>query len=259
MKDEICKAFCGGVQVRKVPAGLAVSTSFVDSHGDRVGLFVVREEGASLVREDGTLLGWLEAGGFNRKAPSRAKALQELMGEYGVDLDEDGRTFGILVPSDSAVPAAALRFVAFLLRAKDLTLLVEHRVASTFREDAERVLREVIGASATLEERVPLSADLAEFPPDYLVRFPRGAHVGVFLGTTDARVLEALFVHMRVMHETHDPVMISVLMERGGVITPRVHQQAVNRLSAVAEFRGDELAAVRRVLGPSLTGSESLH
>ena len=40
MKDQLCKAFCDNVQVRRVPAGLAVSTSFLSPEGDRIGFYV---------------------------------------------------------------------------------------------------------------------------------------------------------------------------------------------------------------------------
>jgi len=46
---------------------------------------------------------------------------------------------------------------------------------------------------ATIEENVPITPKLTDFPADFVLRAPGRRPVGVFLGTSDNRVLEALF------------------------------------------------------------------
>lgn len=239
--------------------GFALSTGFFDADGDRVGMYVLYEDGrhAFRVRDNGMVLPVLEASGVNRRSGSRSEALSHLMGEYGVGLDEGERTFHIEHVSEIDLPKTALRFVAFLLRVRDLQLLSEKRVANTFREDAERMLREVVGSRGEIAENEPISSALSDFAPDFVVRINGAPPVGLFFGLSDARVWEALFVKMRLRHEIHENAVVSVLLERGTSVSSKVRQQAVNRLDAVAEFVGDEVAAIHHILGPGFhaTGS----
>jgi hypothetical protein len=248
MKEELCQAFCNELTVRDVPMGLAVSTAFSFPDGDRIGFFVKEAGGGFEIQDSGLVFPALEANGLDRKNKSRADALNSLMEEYDVSLDEGDKEFCLSIPNKANLPAAALRFVSFLLRVGDLLLLAEERVASTFRLDVERILRERIGEGAVIQPQQPISDSLGDFPPDYLIRANGHDPVALFLGTSDARVLEALFVQLRAQHEEHVQVKIITLLEREKVISAAVRQQATNRLDALLQFRGDEAAAISRVV-----------
>jgi len=251
MKDEICRAFCGDLQVRTVKAGLAVSTVFATHDDDRIGFYVVHEEGFNTYRiqDDGLTLPYLEASGVDFRSGTRGDALEELLGEYRVSLDAENQEFFMTGVKEADVPEAAPRFVAFSLRVRDFMLMTEFRVATTFREDAKRVLSQVVGARARLQENVPINDTLADFNADFVLRAPGRPPVGVFLGTTDVRILEALLLKMKAVHEVHDTASIVALLEMAkGGISAKVRQQAMNRLNAVTEFRGDEVAAAERIL-----------
>lgn len=256
MKEQLCKAFCDGIAVRKVPSGFAVSTPFSLPDGDKIGFYLREGSGRIAIRDNGMILPTLEASGLDLKNRLRADALVALEGQYGVLLDEDEREFGIDVESESDVPAAALRFVSFLLRVGDLLLLAEDRVASTFRADVARMLREQIGERASISEGAALLPDLSDFIPDFRIE-AGGKLVGVFLGTGDARVLEALYMQMRAEHETHSDLSIVALLEQEKAISARVRQNANNRLDAVPYFRGDEVGAIARIAKEA--GLASLH
>lgn len=249
MKEELCQAFCDELTVQDVPHGLAVSTAFTFPDGDRISFYVKHlPDGAFEIQDSGIVFPSLEASGLDLRNKARHEALQALMSEYGVFLDGDDREFRMLGDNGAQLPRAALRFVSFLLRVGDLLLLAEDRVASTFRLDVERVLRERIGEGALIRERQPISDNLADFPPDYLIQASGREPVALFLGTSDARVLEALFVQMRAEHEERVPIRIVALLEREKAITAAVRQQATNRLDALLQFRGDEAAAISRVV-----------
>jgi hypothetical protein len=248
MKEQLCRAFCDEITVRDVPFGLAVSTAFTFPDGDRIGFYVKRgSAGDYEIQDSGLVFPALEASGLDLRNKSRAEALSSLRGEYGVTFDEDDREFRLVGVNEQGLPEAAMRFVSFLLRVNDLLLLAEDRVTSTFRHDVEQRLREQIGERALISEREPISSGLADFPPDFLIRSAGEKPLALFLGTSDARVLEALFVQMRAEHEEHVQVSIVALLEIEKAVSAQVRQQATNRLAGVYHFRGDETQAIVRI------------
>ncbi len=163
-QEELCKAFCDDLIVRTVPAGLAVSTAFVGSDGDRIG-FYVREQSPNVFRleDDGITLPMLEASGLDFSSGTRGAAMQELLSEYGVLIDEEARQFAMVGVEESTLPKMALSFVAFSLRVRDFILMTEARVVGTFREDVARLLKQAINGRAEIEEKVPVLPELSDF------------------------------------------------------------------------------------------------
>lgn len=258
-RDALCRAFCDNIQIRDVPAGIAVSTGFATANGDRIGFYVCRNETNGLYRieDDGVTLPTLEASGVDFRSATRQIALEELQQEYGVSLDSDTREFIIESITEEFLPRAAMRFVAFSLRVRDFALMTEMRTAGSFRDDVKRMLSNALHGRVTMEENKPVSEALSDFIPDFVLRPTGRPPVGVFLGTSEARVLEALFVHMRARHEVKEPVSIIALLEKGRSVSAQVRRQATNRLTAVAEFRGDEVAAIHRIADEAL--GQTLH
>lgn len=254
MKEELCRAFCDNLTVNEVPAGLAVSTAFVGADGDKIGFYVVRNSSTGLLRieDDGMTLTYLEGSGVDFSSGTRNEAMLELLDEYEVEIDDDTQEFFIGRLLESDLPDAALRFVAFSLRVRDFMLMTEYRVATTFREDAARLLKEGLLDRATIEENKPLSPKLADFTPDFVLRAKGRPPVAVFLGTSEARVLEAIILQMRATHEINEPCSIIALLERSKSISTKTRQQAANRLAAVPEFRGDEIASIGRIVNETL-------
>jgi hypothetical protein len=249
MKEALCKAFCNDLLVRKVPAGLAVSTGFLGHDGDKIGFYVVNSDHSPLKRieESGTTYAMLEASGVDFRSETRRDALNSLLEEHSVTFDDHDRSFFIDKLREEEIGAAALRFVAFSLRVRDFLLMTEYRIASTFREDAARELHRVIGSRARISESEAIAPALSDAPADFVIRAPNRDPVGIYLGTSDNKVMEAMLVHMRAIHEANVRCSVAVLVERLSVISSRVRQQAINRLAAVAEFRGDEEAAIQRI------------
>jgi hypothetical protein len=260
MKDQLCKAFCDSLQIRDVPAGFAVSTGFMGPDGDRIGFYVRPQDGdVYRVEDDGFTLPALEASGLDFSSGSRGDAMSELLSEYGVSIDEDSRGFAIDGVDEARLPAVAMRFVAFSLRVRDFALMTEARVLGTFREDVARLLRQSIEGRATIEERVQITPELSDFAADFVLRAAGRRPVGVFLGTTDNRVLEAIIVQMRALHEAHVDCAVIALLERGKSVTSNVRRNASNRLTAVAEFRGDEIASIQRIAYEAIGHATSIH
>lgn len=260
MKEKLCKAFCDDLKVNTVPAGLAVTTAFAAADGDHIGFYVVKETESSFrIEDDGVTLPYLEGSGIDFRSGTRGEALSELLSEYGVSIDETSQEFFISHLGEDALPAAALKFVAFSLRVRDFMLMTEFRVATTFREDAAKLLKEAVGSEARFEENGRISEKLGDFPADFVLRAPHRPPVGVYLGISDNRILEALFMHMRALHEVREPCSIVALLEKGRSISSKVRQQAMNRLDAVTEFRGDEIAAVEKIARIAIGDPRAAH
>jgi hypothetical protein len=119
------------------------------------------------------------------------------------------------------------------------------------------MLRETVSGRAELEEMVPIAPELADFSADFVIRAPHRRPVGVFLGTSEGRVLEAVIVQMRALHEAHIDCAVIALIERGKNIPGTVRRTATNRLTAVAEFRDDEVAAIQRIANEAI--GQALH
>ena len=240
MKEQLCAAFCKGLQVHDVPVGLAVSTAFAWPDGDRVGFYVVRDPATGLhkIEDSGLTLTFLQAAGFNTRTATRERALSNLLAEHQVSYDADESIFCIDDIAETDVPLAALRFVAFLLRARDLFLLSESRVEKTFREDFAKRLEERLNQFAQIDRQKPIADDLQEFVPDFVVRAPEREPVGIYLGTSESRLLQAIIVHTRAMYVLRRPRVIVAVLQSDKGISREIRQQASTTLNALAYFRG---------------------
>jgi len=252
MKEDLCRAFCDALHVRDVPAGLAVRTAFMTASGDTVGFYVLMTDGHYRIEDNGRVFPGLEAKGLDFERGSRREAMESLLAEYAVDLDRSDLQFSIEGLSEGEVAAAALRFVAFLLRVNDFGLMTEARIASTFRDDVKARLAAAVTGRAVMEESTPILPDLDDFPADFVLRAPGRPPVGVYVATGDDRVLQAILVGMKARHETHEECSIIALVENDRTLTAPVRRQAGNRLNAVAYFRGDEAESINRIAREAL-------
>ena len=96
---------------------------------------------------------YLEACGVDFETTTRKKAFETLLDEYGVEYDETENVIRTPNLREEEIPRAALRFTALLLRLYDFLLLTQEHVESTFKEDATKRIREVIGSRATEKMR----------------------------------------------------------------------------------------------------------
>src|SRR5947209_8061168 len=93
LEQALCRAFCDGITVSRVPAGLAVSTGFEDASGDRIGFYLVsdNETGLYRIEDDGALVPTLMATGVNVFRGGRAKVFQTLLEQGRIEFDEASR------------------------------------------------------------------------------------------------------------------------------------------------------------------------
>ena len=260
MKQELCKAFCEHLTVRQVPAGLAVSTAFTFAEAEPVGFYIVGPDnlGRYRIEDDGSTIPLIEADGIDLETQTRAEAVDALLTEYGARYDAERGELITAPVSEDQIPAAALKFTALLLRLQDLALLTPERASSTFKEDATRAIRESIGSRAEIKENEPI-ADGVEFQADLIIRAKNRDPVAVFFAMSEQRVLEAVVAQMAVTYEAHVPCAVVALLEKDSSVTRKMRTRALNRLTAMPIFEGDQKAAIQRIEREALGTTAVMH
>jgi hypothetical protein len=251
--DDLCKAFCNDIRIRNVPAGLAVQTPFRREDGDAVGFYVIRNSvnpTEARLEDDGDTIPYLEACGVDLGTEARADAFNSLLNEYGAEYSADEGTLRTMYMPTDLLPSAALRFVALLLRVRDLLLLTPERVASTFRDDAIAAIHKAFEGKASVILSEPLSPELENYPAaDVVVRNGSAAPMAIYLGTSEVKVLEAMVLRMETAKYAHIPCKVVLLLERlrAHAIKESSIARAMNRLDYVGTFRGTETDAMMRL------------
>lgn len=255
MKEALCRAFCGDLTLTDVPVGYAVNTSFLRDDGDSVGFYIVRDgchAGRYRLEDDGTTIPFLEGAGVEFSTEARQAAFASLLAVHDVEFDETEMLLHTRVMGEADLPAAAMKFVAFMIRVNDFLLLTRDKVASTFREDATRMIRERIGDRAVITEGLAVRGALTDNVPDLLIRADGRRPVALFFGTSQQRVYEAILLQMQALYEAQEDVAVIALLESDRVLSRDVLRKASNRLEAVPTFMGDETEAVHRVTREAL-------
>jgi hypothetical protein len=249
MKEQLCELFCDSISVQEVPAGYAVSTAFSREDGDSVGFYVVpspTEPGLARLEDDGQTIPLLEVSGVDFSGETRGAALAELLSQCGARIDHDESLIHTDFVPIRDVPRIALRFVELLIRLQDFSLLTKERVESTFRDDVRSEIRAVM-PDLKVTEREAITPELREFEADFVIRDNGHAPLGVFLGYSDERVLNAIVAKMAAEHEAKAPCSVVALLEWEGSVSKKLRQMAANRLDGVPIFRGEERQSVVRI------------
>jgi hypothetical protein len=249
IKEDLCKAFCGTLAVHRVPAGYAVGTGYEGWDGDDIGFYVVGpdEENMYVIQDDGMCVSALESAGADLGNKSRQAIFSELRDQYCVHFDKATGELKTDSVATSEIGPAALRFMAFMLRVQDLLLTTNERTASTFREEAARMIRDIAGERAEVIDEFVVSPALAEVPADLGIVVKDRPPVAVFFGVSESRVYEALLLQSYA-EKANIPCAVMALLETEASVTQRMRQRANNHLEAVPNFRGEELAACVRIV-----------
>ncbi len=260
MKERICKAFCDTVSTRKVPAGLAVSTSVASINGDPIGFYIVGPlaDGRYRLEDSGLLIPYLQAVGSDLDNQTRRETFEALLYEHHAAFDSESLEIVSEPMIESEIPGAALRFVSLLLRVSDLAFMAQDKVASTFKGDAANRIKESIGGRALIREGEPLSGPLSDWEPDLVIEAEGRDVVAVFLVQTEHRILEAMLLHSDAL-KAFEPARVVALLEKESSISQKTRIKALNRLDAMAVFESDEQSAINRIATEAVGRRQMLH
>jgi len=253
LRKELCLGFCADLVVREVPAGFAISASFLDDDGDAIGCFIERAAGGWRIVDDGRFLGDLSAQGLDITTSTRSEFLDQVLRPGGAAWDRT--TLQIYTSPQMSEPSAdqILSFLIALQRSRDVAFWSRERVKSTFKDDVYRAIVERFAMSADIWQAAPVESSLADFPADIVLR-PRTASPGqerataIFLVQTIESLSEALMLWQELQIKQNRNVRVFALLEDGSVnLSVPKAQRAVNRIEGVAFFKGDEGAVLDRL------------
>lgn len=259
MKELICEAFCASLNVRPVPAGYAVCTPYANADGDPLLLYFVRDErNRWRLEDDGTQVPLLEANGVDLSGKARGEAFDLLLEEYGVQFNKDSRTLYSPPFADAEVGAAAVRFVALLLRLQDLALMSPQITRSNFRVDAVAAIHAAFDGKAHVIEQAEVSGDLPGQEADVVLKRLSMPPAAIYLATSEERALQALVVKMEAERYRQIAASIILMVERSKInpIKGPTLGLAMARLDAVVSFRDsqqDTMDKIAKVIGVNET------
>jgi hypothetical protein len=254
LKKQLCNTFCGAIDVRPVPSGLAISSAFEDSSGDRLHFYLteVADDGFQ-IEDDGSYLSHLIAKDIPIDQGTRGQLLDSILAQGHAFWDRETLEIKSDVFSENDISRHVVDFLSALIRVRDLELLTRDIVRSTFREDATAAIRERFGKVANINENVPVDKDFADFPADLVIK-PTAAAPPAFPGAiyfvnTNDKLNEALLLQTDALRLHRTDFEVVALLEEPDLkmISRRRFQRAQNRSLAMPIFRGDEDAAMTMI------------
>ena len=249
MKEALCNAFCEALNVRDVPIGLAVGTSFRRSNGDAVGFYVAFEDKdrtRARIEDDGLTIAMLEAAGVNLSNGPRSDQFSGLLRQSHVQHDEDESLLHTEFMPTARLPGAALEFVAFLIRVQEFAHWTRETVEETFKGDVIRAVQEHYAGRASVYVGDDTEDVLPNSPADAVIVPPSGSPLAIFIGTSEPKALEATLLWSDVLAKVAKPAKVMLVLDsvKPKRIRDNTLARAMNRFS-VSVFPGlqDEVMA----------------
>src|SRR4051794_3125957 len=90
LKKQLCTTFCGAIDVRPVPSGLAISSAFEDNSGDRLSFYLteVVDDGFR-IEDDGSYLSQLIAKDIPIDQGTRGRLLDSILDQGHAHWDRE--------------------------------------------------------------------------------------------------------------------------------------------------------------------------
>lgn len=252
LQQRICKAFCAEVRVNPFPGGFGVSTPFADAlTGDPIGFYVMGPHPGHKfkIMDDALTVARFESEGASLASKQRLANFQEVLSIYGGSYDEDSGEIAIPDVMESELERKALDFMALLLRLQDMTQQTQERTKNAFVDDVAKTLDALEVDGLTVKADVPVFPDSKEVIPDFVLR--KEGHekpLALFLAKDNEKLWQAMHLQMTADYEIQRPVSIVVLLESGSTGSQKMRDKASNRIAALTNWRGDEGAAINRIL-----------
>jgi len=253
LRDSICKTFCADLAVKTLPSGLAVTTTFRDAVSDPVACFIEQDDSGWYMTDDGHFLSDTVGRGIDLQSGARKEFLDRVLAPIGAWCDLRNLEIRTHAQQHAPRPDEIIQFITALVRSRDVTFWSRERIRGTFKDDAYRALVARFAARVDLWRSAPVDESLKDFPADAVLR-PRVAGssqtstTAVFFVQALDGMNEALMLWMEARAQHRPDVRVAALVEDGTInLSSYKAQRTVNRIDAIAIYRGDEKAAIDRI------------
>lgn len=251
ISNQLCRTFCASISVNPVPAGYAVSTSFEDQSGDRIGFYLVRQGEGYCIEDDGEYLARLIGSGIAIDEGQRARLLDSILQQSGAYWDKDTYEIRSEDFAEDEIGLQMTNFLTALIRIRDLELLTRDLVRSTFKEDVKAELVSRFGDSVSINERETFNGSLGHFVADLVIRSKyKQNRTGVLhCISSNAKLTEAeLFFEDVQKAGRRDLSVIAVIEDPDmHVISKKNHERALKRSIPITTWRGNEVDACSKI------------
>ncbi|MBA3449322.1 MAG: DUF1828 domain-containing protein [Pseudaminobacter sp.] len=258
LKERICEAFCEGVQVSTFKGGIAISTSYLNASGDRIGVYALGPKNGLYKLVDNALtVAFLEAEGAPMSMGTRRETLSAILTQHNAAYDDEmGEIFREDI-AEAHLPKAILDFSALLLRLNDMLLLTTDRIRNAFEDDVRGAVRaEMEKRHIEILENQPVSDQLPEITPD-MVFFPSGREpVALFIATSESKLWQAMHLRLIAQHQKHFALSVVGVLEADNSLSQKVRVQADNLLDALPRYRNGPADTIQRIVR-AVVGNEA--
>ncbi len=253
--EQICSTFCSSVFVNKVPYGFAVCTMFMDTFGDPIEFYVVESGDGFRFEDGGEYLSHLVAMGIPIDKGQRKEMLDSILKQGGAFFNDKTYEIQSEIFSESQLSERITGYLSALIRVRDLELLTQDVVRSTFREDVTSALKEKYGRSTKFIENGLVDNEFEDFTVDLVIRpNEKRATVGaVYFVTTGRKLNEALLLQVLAKLRRRSEFKVIALIEDSKIkqIGRKNVQRAKNESLVMPTCRGNN-AKVLQLVGDEL-------
>jgi hypothetical protein len=210
VKRLLCESWCSGLDVAQDGDAIRLCMPLIEPDGDYVTVWLRQTLGGWRLEDAGTTLMRVsyDADVSTLMRGPRREMLDRMLAEYGARLADDGQ-----IVAESVEPQlgmALLRYGQAVLRVNDLKGWTKSRIASTFFDDLQFQLAEIVGTDNVVKRYLPPEVpDAADYPVDFLLKgAPRPLFVFGVASSDRARLATIVLQHIEQYVEHFDSIIV---------------------------------------------------
>lgn len=174
-----------------MPLGYAIRTPFTWLHGEPLVVFGEVADGMVRMRDAGDTLAILEDVAGDLTSDTKMDAMRSIASDHGVVFDDGKSLFYSEWSDEDRLGDAAVRFMSFLNRLQDLSLLSRETVRNAFKDELVEAVQARFGGRFHVGVRDAVSDDHKEYTADIIIKTAQ-KQAAIYAATSEVNVLEAL-------------------------------------------------------------------
>ncbi|QEH97318.1 DUF1828 domain-containing protein [Gluconobacter thailandicus] len=244
---DLCAAFCKGVSAVPTPCGLAITVPFSYFGENTLTVYAIKNtDGTMRLEDSGETISTLESTGLDLTKGSRKEIIRNFCLESNVLFDEDNFLFKSVNFLPNQLSENIILFSEFMIGIQRVSFLTRRNVEDIFREEViNAVISHFHGEAEVVVDAKKISEIFPDTRADIVVQSKRLPPLAVFLGTSETKALEALFLWSELKGEPKNQgnVMLVLNQMRPHAVTTKTLQRASQRFP-VSYFNDNAPAAV---------------